>query len=74
MLLSPSCRFAPVHMNSLSSNTDLSDNSSALGLDFLPPRMDHCDLLLDAIDAQLDQLQVSDFHFLYLLLLCVIKT
>ncbi|XP_042277382.1 trichohyalin isoform X3 [Thunnus maccoyii] len=40
-------------------DTDLNDNSSVIGLDHLPPKLDHCDLLLDAIDAQLGQLQVQ---------------
>ncbi|XP_076587924.1 uncharacterized protein LOC143321450 isoform X2 [Chaetodon auriga] len=39
--------------------TDLNDSSSVFGLDPSPLRLDHCDLLLDAIDAQLGQLQVQ---------------
>ncbi|XP_070821299.1 trichohyalin [Chaetodon trifascialis] len=39
--------------------TDLNDRSSVFGLDSSPLRLDHCDLLLDAIDAQLGQLQVQ---------------
>nr|XP_046242081.1 trichohyalin [Scatophagus argus] len=39
--------------------TDLKDDSSVFGLESLPLRLDHCDLLLDAIDAQLGQLQVQ---------------
>nr|XP_020458076.1 trichohyalin-like [Monopterus albus] len=39
--------------------TDLSDNIRGFGLDHLPLKPDHCDLLLDAIDAQLGQLQVQ---------------
>nr|XP_033474947.1 trichohyalin isoform X2 [Epinephelus lanceolatus] len=39
--------------------TDLNDNSSVSGLDSPPLKLDHCDLLLDAIDAQLGQLQVQ---------------
>ncbi|AWP07113.1 Hypothetical protein SMAX5B_016594 [Scophthalmus maximus] len=39
--------------------TDLNVNSSVCDLDRQPLRRDHCDLLLDAIDAQLGQLQVQ---------------
>ncbi|XP_037634422.1 trichohyalin isoform X2 [Sebastes umbrosus] len=39
--------------------TDLNDNSSVSGLDSPPRKLDHCDLLLDALDAQLGQLQVQ---------------
>ncbi|XP_029295745.1 trichohyalin isoform X2 [Cottoperca gobio] len=39
--------------------TDLNDNSSVSGLDSPPLKLDHCDLLLDAIDAQLGQLQIQ---------------
>ncbi|XP_041855007.1 trichohyalin isoform X2 [Melanotaenia boesemani] len=39
--------------------TDLCENSSVLGMDCLPPKLDHCDLLLDAMDAQLEQLKVQ---------------
>ncbi|XP_045890395.1 myosin-11 isoform X4 [Micropterus dolomieu] len=39
--------------------TDLDDNSSGFGPDTPPLKLDHCDLLLDAIDAQLGQLQVQ---------------
>ncbi|XP_050931274.1 myosin-4 isoform X1 [Lates calcarifer] len=39
--------------------TDLNDDSSSVfGMDPQPLILDHCDLLLDAIDAQLGQLQV----------------
>lgn len=53
----------------LSALTDLNDNSSVFGLDHLPLKLDHCDLLLDAIDAQLGQLQVCDFPF-YVITYC----
>ncbi|XP_027133479.1 trichohyalin isoform X3 [Larimichthys crocea] len=39
--------------------SDLNDNNSAFGLDSPSLKLDHCDLLLDAIDAQLGQLQVQ---------------
>ncbi|XP_069577634.1 golgin subfamily A member 6-like protein 25 [Brachyistius frenatus] len=39
--------------------SDLNDSNSAFGLDSPPLRLDHCDLLLDAMDAQLGQLQVQ---------------
>ncbi|XP_069379843.1 trichohyalin isoform X2 [Paralichthys olivaceus] len=39
--------------------TDLNVSSSVLDLEPRPLRLDHCDLLLDAIDAQLGQLQVQ---------------
>ncbi|XP_059192770.1 trichohyalin [Centropristis striata] len=39
--------------------TDLNDNSSGSGLDCPLLKLDHCDLLLDALDAQLGQLQVK---------------
>lgn len=42
--------------------TDLDDNSSGFGPDTPPLKLDHCDLLLDAIDAQLGQLQVCGFY------------
>lgn len=42
----------------VSALTDLDDSSSLFGLDPPPVKLDHCDLLLDAIDAQLSQLQV----------------
>lgn len=38
----------------------LSEDSRVFGLDSLPPQPDHCDLLLDAMDAQLGQLQVAE--------------
>lgn len=49
-------------MTLLSAITDLSDNTSVFRLDSPPLKLDHCDLLLDAIDAQLVQLQVCNFH------------
>ncbi|PWA15854.1 hypothetical protein CCH79_00009094, partial [Gambusia affinis] len=42
--------------NFLCSDADQKDSN--LRLDHLTPRPDHCDLLLDAIDQQLDQLQI----------------
>ncbi|KAF7665539.1 hypothetical protein LDENG_00140360 [Lucifuga dentata] len=39
--------------------TDLDDNSGVFRLNPPPQKLDHCDLLLDAIDAQLSQLQVQ---------------
>lgn len=45
----------PGDFHPLSPLTDLNDNTDVFGLD-------HCDLLLDAIDAQLGQLQVCDLH------------
>lgn len=56
----------PLLMTLLPAITDLDDNHSAFGLDCPPLKLDHCDLLLDAIDAQLGKLQVSDFHSVYL--------
>lgn len=47
-------------MTLLSATTDLDDKTSVLHSSRL--RLDHCDLLLDALDAQLDQLQVCYFH------------
>ncbi|XP_061586216.1 uncharacterized protein LOC133451261 [Cololabis saira] len=38
---------------------DISNITSVFGLDSHPTKVDHCDLLLNAIDAQLDQLQVQ---------------
>ncbi|XP_030273582.1 trichohyalin isoform X4 [Sparus aurata] len=38
--------------------TDLNDSSGVFGLDPPTLKLDHCDLLLDALDAQLGQLQV----------------
>ncbi|XP_030000065.1 plectin [Sphaeramia orbicularis] len=38
--------------------TDINDNSANFRLDSPPLKPDHCDLLLDAIDAQLVELQV----------------
>ena len=38
--------------------TDL-DDDHVLGMKATPMKLDHCDLLLDAIDAQLSQLQVG---------------
>lgn len=46
-------------LTSLSLPPDLTDNYTVLG-----QRRDHCDILLDAIDAQLGQLQVCVFHSL----------
>ncbi len=48
-------------MTLLPAITDLDDNSSVFGLDCPPLKQDHCDLLLDAIDAELGQLQVCDY-------------
>ncbi|TKS78680.1 hypothetical protein D9C73_012493 [Collichthys lucidus] len=42
--------------------SDLNDNNSAFGLDSPSLKLDHCDLLLDAIDAQLGQLQDSNME------------
>ncbi|XP_035999598.1 uncharacterized protein LOC118564766 [Fundulus heteroclitus] len=39
--------------------SDANQRDGVLGLDCLTPRPDHCDLLLDAIDKQLDQLQIK---------------
>ncbi|XP_068559319.1 paramyosin isoform X2 [Cebidichthys violaceus] len=39
--------------------TDINNSSNGSGLDSPPPKLDPCDLLLDAIDAQLGQLQVQ---------------
>ncbi|XP_044053052.1 trichohyalin isoform X2 [Siniperca chuatsi] len=39
--------------------TDFDDNSSVFELDSQSLKLDHCDFLLDAIDAQLGQLQVQ---------------
>ena len=41
----------------------ISNTTTVFGLDSLPSKVDYCDLLLDAIDAQLDQLQVSYCQF-----------
>ncbi|XP_051279594.1 trichohyalin [Dicentrarchus labrax] len=38
--------------------TDLNDNSDVFGLRSPPLKLDHCDFILDAMDAQLGQLQV----------------
>ncbi|XP_027888667.1 myosin-2 heavy chain isoform X1 [Xiphophorus couchianus] len=38
--------------------SDADQKDSNLRLDHLTPRPDHCDLILDAIDQQLDQLQI----------------
>lgn len=40
--------------------TDFSDSNSTFDLDSPPLKLDHCDLLLDAMDAQLSLLQVCD--------------
>lgn len=53
-------------MTLLSAITDLNDSSGAFGLDPPTLKLDHCDLLLDALDAQLGQLQVCLCHFLLL--------
>ena len=45
--------------NVLLSLTDVDDTSSVFDVNLLPLRRDHCDLLLDSIDAQLSRLQVS---------------
>ncbi|XP_031712277.1 trichohyalin isoform X4 [Anarrhichthys ocellatus] len=39
--------------------TDVNNSSNGSGLDSPPPKLDPCDLLLDAIDAQLGQLQIQ---------------
>lgn len=46
----------------VSALSDLNHKNSVFGLDNSPLKRDHCDLLLDAIDAQLSQLQVYDFY------------
>lgn len=46
----------------MSAITDLNDNTCILQLDSPTLRLDHCDLLLDTIDAQLVQLQVCNSH------------
>lgn len=55
----------------LSDFTDLRDISSVLVQDPQPLRLDHCDLLLDAIDVELGQLQVCDFPSACLYCACV---
>ncbi|KAI9535731.1 hypothetical protein NQZ68_041577 [Dissostichus eleginoides] len=40
-------------------STDLNDNSCESGRDSPPLKLDQCDLLLDALDAQLGQLQIQ---------------
>ncbi|XP_062307797.1 trichohyalin [Osmerus eperlanus] len=40
--------------------TDLEDESGVFGQSSSPLKLDHCDLLLDAIDAQLSRLQVQN--------------